>query len=196
MKLKIPEKTFLKSESRTSVTFKLQFLILAIYQWQRLGVPTWDLVSLQQTVCYHEKIVKNTFYIFYNLNVREILVSDFKNDFSGNLNFTVGILSSTHLNSFAQLSSIFWFYSMNRSGSTSYVKEVKRLIQLRHFTIFTSNSKRCVEALFDKYEAEKYIDSLKDTKMKEIKAENVYLKESFLKITKILGIHIPICLSK
>ena len=30
--LKIPGKLFLKSESRTSVTFKLQFLILAIYQ--------------------------------------------------------------------------------------------------------------------------------------------------------------------
>ena len=32
---------------------------------------------------------------------------------------------------------------------------------------------------FDKYEAEKYIESLKETKMKELKADNVYLKESF-----------------
>ena len=31
-------KAFLKSESRTSVTFKLQFLTLAIYQWQLLGL--------------------------------------------------------------------------------------------------------------------------------------------------------------
>ena len=32
VKLKIPGKAFLKSESRTSVTFK--FLTLAIHQWQ------------------------------------------------------------------------------------------------------------------------------------------------------------------
>jgi len=47
------------------------------------------------------------------------------------------------------------------------------------FTIFTSNPKRCVEALFDKYEAEKYIESLKDSRMKELKAENDYWKEPF-----------------
>ena len=38
VKLKIPGKLFLKSESRTSVTFKFYFLTLAIYQWQRLGL--------------------------------------------------------------------------------------------------------------------------------------------------------------
>ena len=39
--------------------------------------------------------------------------------------------------------------------------------------------KRCVEALFDKYEAEKHIEDLKDTKMQQLKAENDYLKELF-----------------
>ena len=39
--LKIPGKAFLKSESRTSVTFKLLFLTLAIYQWQRLGLSKY-----------------------------------------------------------------------------------------------------------------------------------------------------------
>ena len=38
VKLKIPGKAFLKSESRTSVTFKLKFLTLAIYRWQRLAL--------------------------------------------------------------------------------------------------------------------------------------------------------------
>ena len=38
VKSKIPGKGFLKSESRTSVTFKLKFLTLATYQWQRLGL--------------------------------------------------------------------------------------------------------------------------------------------------------------
>ena len=38
VKLKIPEKAILKSESQISVTFKLLFLTLAIYQWQRLGL--------------------------------------------------------------------------------------------------------------------------------------------------------------
>ena len=38
VKLKNPGKSFLKSESRTSVTFKLKFLALAVYQWQRLGL--------------------------------------------------------------------------------------------------------------------------------------------------------------
>ena len=36
MKLKIPGKAFLKSESQTSVTFKLQFLTLATNHWQRM----------------------------------------------------------------------------------------------------------------------------------------------------------------
>ena len=35
-KLKIPGKAFLKSETRTSVTFKLKFLTLAFYQTQQL----------------------------------------------------------------------------------------------------------------------------------------------------------------
>ena len=47
--------------------------------------------------------------------------------------------------------------------------------------------KRCVEALFDKYEAEKHIESLKDTKMKELKAQNDYLKESFKNWRNFLG---------
>ena len=38
VKLKIPGKAFLKSDSRTSVTFKLWFLTLAIYQCHRLGL--------------------------------------------------------------------------------------------------------------------------------------------------------------
>ena len=73
MKLKIPEKAFLKSESRTSVTFKLYFShffrgsVLAL-------VPT-------------AAKVKN-----YKLNVTEVLDSDFKNAFPGIFNFTVGIL--------------------------------------------------------------------------------------------------------
>ena len=33
VKLKIPGKAFLESESRNSVTFKLKFLTLAFYQW-------------------------------------------------------------------------------------------------------------------------------------------------------------------
>ena len=41
VKLKIPGKAFLKSESRTSVRFKLQFLTLAINQWQRLGLTKY-----------------------------------------------------------------------------------------------------------------------------------------------------------
>ena len=36
VKLKIPGKSMGKAGYRTSVTFKLKFLILAIYQWQRL----------------------------------------------------------------------------------------------------------------------------------------------------------------
>ena len=38
VKLKIPGKAFLKSESQTSVTF---ILTLAIYQWERLGLSKY-----------------------------------------------------------------------------------------------------------------------------------------------------------
>ena len=41
VKLKIPEKAFSKSGSRFSVTFKLQFLTLVFYQWQRLGLSKY-----------------------------------------------------------------------------------------------------------------------------------------------------------
>ena len=58
VKLKIPGKEFLKSESRTSVTFKLYFLTLAIYKWQRLGL----------------KILK-TLYIFHNFFMVAYLLS-------------------------------------------------------------------------------------------------------------------------
>ena len=40
VKSKIPGKSFLKSESRTSVTFKLKFFTLDIYQWQLFGLST------------------------------------------------------------------------------------------------------------------------------------------------------------
>ena len=107
VKLKIRGKAFFKSKSRTSVTFKLQFLTFAIYQWQRLGL---------KLVRYHEKNVKNiksVFHIFfvvayllspnrchcqiakvknYNLNVTEIRYPDFPMLFPGIFNFTVGIL--------------------------------------------------------------------------------------------------------
>ena len=43
MKLKIPGKAFWKSESRTSVI--LQFLTLAIYQWQKFGTALSDDIS-------------------------------------------------------------------------------------------------------------------------------------------------------
>ena len=76
MKLKIREKAFLKSESRASVTLKLQFLALAIYQWQRLGLSKYATMKKCEKLLY----------------VTEVLVSEFKNAFSGIFNFTVGIL--------------------------------------------------------------------------------------------------------
>ena len=92
VKLKIPGKAFSKSESRTSVTFKLQFVTLAIYQWQLLGLSKY--ATMKKCEKYKKEFcqwqiakVKN-----YNLNVTEILDSDFKNPFPGIFNFTVGIL--------------------------------------------------------------------------------------------------------
>jgi len=41
VKLRIPGKAFLKSETRNSVRFKLEFLILAIYQWKLLGLSKY-----------------------------------------------------------------------------------------------------------------------------------------------------------
>ena len=85
VKLKIPGKAFLKSESRTSVTFKLLFLTLANYQWQRLGL------SKSPTM---KKLWKTLFILilFCFIIITEIRDSDFKNAFPGIFNFTVGIL--------------------------------------------------------------------------------------------------------
>ena len=75
---------------RTSVTFKLQFLTLAIYQWQRLGL------SKSATMKKNVKNRKRVFHIFLeqNRNRTEILNTDFKNAISGIFNFTVGIVRS------------------------------------------------------------------------------------------------------
>ena len=88
VKLKIPGKRFFKVESRTSVTFKLQFLTLDIYQWRRLGL------SKSATM---KKNVKNVF-------LTEILDSTLKKRFPGIFNFTVGILFRIR----ARNKSIFW----------------------------------------------------------------------------------------
>ena len=51
VKLRIPGKLFLKVGSRTSVTFKLYLLTLAIYQWQRFGSPQpWKNVKNRKDV--------------------------------------------------------------------------------------------------------------------------------------------------
>ena len=93
VKLEIPGKAFLKSETRISVTFELQFFTLAIYQWQPFGLSKYSTMK---------NIKKSKFTEFtlalgqnYNLDVTEILVSDFKNAFPGFFNFTVGILLLT-----------------------------------------------------------------------------------------------------
>ena len=67
-----------KAEYRPFVTFKVLFLTLAIYQWQRSGLSKSAATG---------RLVKN-----YNLNVTEVLDSDFKNAVPGIFNFTVGIL--------------------------------------------------------------------------------------------------------
>ena len=87
LKLKIPGKVFLKSESRTSVTFKLKILTLAIYKWQRLGLSKSAAIKNFENTLYFSQFFHN-----YNLNVTEIRDSDFKNSFLGIFNFTVGIL--------------------------------------------------------------------------------------------------------
>ena len=55
VKLNIPEKAFFKSETLTSVTFKLLFLTLAIYQWHRFGLSHGTNV----------KNIKRVFHIFF-----------------------------------------------------------------------------------------------------------------------------------
>ena len=79
VKLKIPGKAFLKSESRTSVTlFIFSHFFMAAY----LLSPNrchWQIAK-----------VKN-----YNLNVTEVRDSDFKNAFPRIFDFTVGILTVT-----------------------------------------------------------------------------------------------------
>ena len=62
LKLKIPGKVFFKSESRTSVTFKLQFLTLYIYQWQRFGLRMglfW-MVSLERQEGGKNRLISGT----------------------------------------------------------------------------------------------------------------------------------------
>ena len=87
VKLKIPKKAFLKSESRTSVTFKLQFLTYqnTFYIFHNFVMVVY---LLSPNRCHWQIAkIKN-----YNLNETEIRDSDFKNSFSGIFNFTVGIL--------------------------------------------------------------------------------------------------------
>ena len=86
LKLKIPGKAFLKSESRTSVTFKLQFLTYNIKSVFHSYFLVTDLLSPNRCHWWIAK-VKN-----YNLNITEVPDPDFKNTFPGIFNFTVGIL--------------------------------------------------------------------------------------------------------
>ena len=76
VKLKIPGKAFLKSDSRTSVTFKASYILGKSATMKKL----WKNTGRQLQV-------KN-----YNLNVTEVRESDLKNAFPGIFNFTVGIL--------------------------------------------------------------------------------------------------------
>ena len=95
VKLKIPGKAFLKSETRTSVTFKLQFLTLAINR-----DSGWSKHFLYFSQFFHGSVLaKSQFFHWeiakvknYNLDVTKVRDPDFKNDFSGIFNFTVGIL--------------------------------------------------------------------------------------------------------
>ena len=104
VKLKIPGKAFLKSESRTSVTFKTWISSYSFWPKLSNNGSGWDL-SKSATM---KKLWKTSFDIFwyfsnryqcwidkvknYNLNVTEIRDSDFKNAFPGIFNFIVGIL--------------------------------------------------------------------------------------------------------
>ena len=86
VKLKIPGKAFLKSESRTSVTFncymqKLFFIFFTFFHGSVLA-------KSQQLLLWQIAKVKN-----YNLNVTEVRDLDFKNAFPVIFNFTVGILT-------------------------------------------------------------------------------------------------------
>ena len=111
VKLKIPGKLFFKVGFRTSVTFKLQFLTLAIYQWQQLGLSKYATMKkcekrlfyfshffmvaylLSPNRCHWQIVkVKN-----YNLNVTEVRYPAFLRLFPGIFNFTVGILTYTNL---------------------------------------------------------------------------------------------------
>ena len=87
MKLKIPGKAFLKSESQISVT--------SYSFWPYL--PTtgsgWDLASTLPW----KNCKKHFLYFSQFLNVTEVWDSDFKNAFPGIFNFTVGILASKNV---------------------------------------------------------------------------------------------------
>ena len=62
VKLKILGKAFLKSESRTSVTFKLKFLTLAIYRWHRLGLS--KSATMKKNGIFLEFSPSGTYFIF------------------------------------------------------------------------------------------------------------------------------------
>ena len=75
VKLKIPGKAFLKSEYRTSVTFKLKLLFLYFSHF------------------FHGSVLAKSMKKCENIkSVTEVRDSDFKNAFPGIFNFTVGIL--------------------------------------------------------------------------------------------------------
>ena len=112
VKLTIPGKAFFKSESWTSVTFKLSFLTLAIYQWQRLGISKY--ATMKKLWKKYKKSFSHFFIVAYLLSPRldsqplplvdslgqkiEIKDSDLKNAFPGIFDFTVGILlQRTHI---------------------------------------------------------------------------------------------------
>ena len=65
VKLKIPEKAFLNTETRTSVTFKLQFQTLAIYQWQWLGLSKYTTMKKCEK---YKKSFPNFFMVAYLLS--------------------------------------------------------------------------------------------------------------------------------
>ena len=77
--MKIPGKAFLRYEFIP----KFCYIQVIVFDLSYLPVGT-------KQVRYHEKILKN---IKSNLNVTEVLVSDFKNAFPGIFDFTVGILT-------------------------------------------------------------------------------------------------------
>ena len=86
MKLKIPGKSIY--EIRIPIFCYIQVIVFDLSYLPVAAVGT------KQVRC-HEKNVKNTFYIFHNLNVTEVRDLDLKNAFPGILNFTVAILFIT-----------------------------------------------------------------------------------------------------